>query len=116
MVLDFILANFGANLLEHTGQQGRFLHHLVRHLERTAVSHLSASRYSDEGTDSRRTGELQEPMLPFIPGRRAADKERASFAVFSTIIGAVEIARMLPAPAMREKVLASARDLLFRSS
>jgi hypothetical protein len=31
------------------------------------------------------------------------------------MIGAVEIARMLPEPAMREKVLASATDLLLRS-
>src|SRR5215472_15728943 len=54
-------------------------------------------------------------MLPFMPGRRTVDKERAFFAIFSTMIGAVEIARMLPDPAMREKVLASARDFLLRS-
>ncbi len=54
-------------------------------------------------------------MLPFMPGRRTADKERAFFSIFSTMVGAVEIARMLPEPVMREKVLASARDLLFRS-
>jgi TetR/AcrR family transcriptional regulator, transcriptional repressor for nem operon len=54
-------------------------------------------------------------MLPFMPGRRTADKERAFFSIFSTMVGAVEIARMLPEPAMREKVLASARDLLLRS-
>src|SRR3984957_4449384 len=54
-------------------------------------------------------------MLPFMPGRRTADKERAFFSIFSTMIGATEIARMLPQPAMREKVLASARDLLLRS-
>jgi TetR/AcrR family transcriptional repressor of nem operon len=54
-------------------------------------------------------------MLPFMPGRRTADKERAFFAIFSTMVGAVEIARMLPEPVMREKVLASARDLLLRS-
>ena len=48
-------------------------------------------------------------MLPFMPGRRTVDKERAFFAIFSTMIGAVEIARMLPDPAMREKVLASAQ-------
>jgi TetR/AcrR family transcriptional regulator, transcriptional repressor for nem operon len=54
-------------------------------------------------------------MLPFMPGRRAADKERAFFAIFSTMVGAIEIARMLPEPVMREKVLASARDLLLRS-
>jgi TetR/AcrR family transcriptional regulator, transcriptional repressor for nem operon len=53
-------------------------------------------------------------MLPFMPGRRTVDKERAFFAIFSTMIGAVEIARMLPAAA-RETVLGSARDLLLRS-
>src|SRR5580698_6753836 len=54
-------------------------------------------------------------MLPFMPGQRAADKERAFFAIFSTMIGAVEIARMLPDRAMREKVLASTTDFLLRS-
>ena len=42
-------------------------------------------------------------MLPFMPGRRIVDKERAFCAIFSTMIGAVEIARMLPDPAVREK-------------
>jgi len=54
-------------------------------------------------------------MLPFMPGRRTVDKEHAFFAIFSTMIGATEIARMLPDPAMREKVLGSARDFLLRS-
>jgi TetR/AcrR family transcriptional regulator, transcriptional repressor for nem operon len=54
-------------------------------------------------------------MLPFMPGRRAVDKERAFFSIFSTMIGAVEIARMLPEPEMREKVLAIARDFILRS-
>lgn len=54
-------------------------------------------------------------MVPFMPGRRTTDKERAFFAIFSTMIGAVEIARMLPDPAMRETVLRSARDFLLRS-
>jgi len=31
------------------------------------------------------------------------------------MIGATEIARMLPEPAMREKVLTSAKDFLLRS-
>ena len=53
-------------------------------------------------------------MLPFMPGRRTVDKERAFFAIFSTMIGAVELARMLPVPA-REKVLANARDFLLHS-
>lgn len=54
-------------------------------------------------------------MVPFMPGRRAIEKERAFLAIFSTMIGAVEIARILPERAMREKVLASARDFLLRS-
>ena len=54
-------------------------------------------------------------MLPFMPGRRVADKERAFFAIFSTMIGAIEMARVLPEAAMRAKVLASARDFLLSS-
>jgi len=54
-------------------------------------------------------------MAPFMPGRRTTDKERAFFAIFSTMIGAIEIARLLPDPAIREKVLGSARDFLLRS-
>jgi TetR/AcrR family transcriptional repressor of nem operon len=54
-------------------------------------------------------------MVPFMPGRRTKDKERAFFAIFSTMIGAIEIARLLPDPAIREKVLGSARDFLLRS-
>jgi TetR/AcrR family transcriptional repressor of nem operon len=57
----------------------------------------------------------QSRMLPFMPGQRPADKERAFFSIFSTMAGAIEIARMLPEPAMREKVLASAREFLLRS-
>jgi TetR/AcrR family transcriptional repressor of nem operon len=57
----------------------------------------------------------KDRMLPFMPGRRAADKERAFFAIFSTMAGAIEIARMLPEPAMREKVLATAKDFLLSS-
>jgi TetR/AcrR family transcriptional repressor of nem operon len=57
----------------------------------------------------------KDRMVPFMPGRRTADKERAFFSIFSTMIGAVEIARVLPDPAAREKVLASAREFLLNS-
>jgi len=43
------------------------------------------------------------------------DKERAFFAIFSTMIGAIEIARLLPDPAIREKVLGSAGDFLLHA-
>lgn len=71
--------------------------------------------------DKRMKGELlselvtyRDRMLPFMPGRKKTDKERAFFQIFSTMIGAVELARMLPGP-VRDKVLGSARDLLLRS-
>jgi TetR/AcrR family transcriptional regulator, transcriptional repressor for nem operon len=54
-------------------------------------------------------------MQPLMPGRRKEDKERAFFAIFSTMIGAVELARLLPDRAMRESVLAGSRDFLLRS-
>jgi TetR/AcrR family transcriptional regulator, transcriptional repressor for nem operon len=73
---------------------------------------------ADKAMNARILGELtkyKSRMLPFMPGRRAAEKERAFFAIFSTMIGAIAIARILPEPAMREKVLACARDFLLRS-
>lgn len=54
-------------------------------------------------------------IIQFMPGRRTADKERAFFTIFSTMMGAVQIARLQSDRAMREKVLATARDFLFRS-
>jgi TetR/AcrR family transcriptional repressor of nem operon len=57
----------------------------------------------------------RDRMLPFMPGRRAADKERAFFVIFSMMIGAVEIARMMPDHAAQEKVLASTREFLLHS-
>jgi TetR/AcrR family transcriptional repressor of nem operon len=57
----------------------------------------------------------RDRMLPFMPGRRPADKERAFFVIFSMMIGAVEIARMMPDRAAQEKVLASTREFLLRS-
>ena len=57
----------------------------------------------------------KDRMVRFMPGRRAADKERAFFVIFSTMSGAIEIARLLPESAMREKVLSIAREFLLGS-
>jgi TetR/AcrR family transcriptional repressor of nem operon len=57
----------------------------------------------------------KDRMIPFMPGRRTADKERAFFVIFSAMVGAVQIARMLPERAAQEKVLASTREFLLRS-
>ena len=57
----------------------------------------------------------RDRMIPFMPGRRTADKERAFYVIFSTMAGAIEIARMIPVREAQEKVLASAREFLLHS-
>lgn len=72
----------------------------------------------DQGMRGQIVGELvryRDRMLPFMPGRRREDKERAFFAIWSTMIGAIALARILPFPEVQAKVLGSARDLLLRS-
>ena len=54
-------------------------------------------------------------ILPFMPGRRIADKECAFITIFSTMLGAIGIARILPDPRARINVLATTRDFLLRS-
>lgn len=54
-------------------------------------------------------------LLSLMPGRRTVDKERAFYAIFSTMIGAVATARILPDNAARARVLTSAREFLLRS-
>jgi TetR/AcrR family transcriptional repressor of nem operon len=73
---------------------------------------------ADQRTRRQILGQLvnyKDRMVPFMPGRRTAEKERAFFAIFSTMLGAVELARILPEGAAREKVLESAREFLLRS-
>jgi TetR/AcrR family transcriptional repressor of nem operon len=73
---------------------------------------------ADKSMKAQILGELtkyKSRMLPFMPGRRAVDKERAFVVIISTMLGAVAIARMLPDQAARARVLASARDFLLGS-
>jgi len=57
----------------------------------------------------------KDRMLPFMPGRRTADKERSFFAIFSTMTGAIAIARMLPTATVRATMLAGVREFLLHS-
>ncbi|HEV2136521.1 MAG TPA: TetR/AcrR family transcriptional regulator [Terracidiphilus sp.] len=54
-------------------------------------------------------------ILPLMPGRQIADRERAYLVIFSTMIGAIQIARMQPDSAAREKVLSTIRGFLLSS-
>jgi TetR/AcrR family transcriptional repressor of nem operon len=57
----------------------------------------------------------KDRMVPFMPGRRIQEKERSFFVIFSTMVGAVEIARILPDRAAQERVLSSTREFLLSS-
>jgi TetR/AcrR family transcriptional regulator, transcriptional repressor for nem operon len=59
-------------------------------------------------------GQMKE-WVEFMPGVNATEQERNFFVIFSAIVGAVSIARILTEPADRQKVLASMRDHLLRS-
>ena len=55
----------------------------------------------------------KDQLVQFMPGRRTADRERAFFAIFSTMIGAVEMARMMSDAGARRLILNTARNFLF---
>ena len=73
---------------------------------------------TDKAVKAEIFGELtkyKDRLLPFMPGRRAADRERAFVVIFSTMIGAVGLARVLPDQTARATVLESAREFLLHS-
>lgn len=57
----------------------------------------------------------KDQLLRFMPGRRTVDRERAFFVIFSTMLGAIEMGRMIPDPAARQRMLAATRDFLLDS-
>lgn len=72
----------------------------------------------DKGMRGRILSELvnyKNRLVPFMPGEQTADKERAFFVIFSAMIGAVELARMLPERAAKEKVLTGTKEFLLQS-
>lgn len=56
-----------------------------------------------------------ERWVEFMPGRTAAERERNFVLIFTAMVGAVSVARILTDPADRQKVLADMRDHLLRS-
>jgi hypothetical protein len=50
-----------------------------------------------------------------MPGANAEEKAANFLAIFSSMVGTVAIARTMPDPAVRERILNSVRDQLLRS-
>ena len=67
----------------------------------------------------KRTADLMEELTDrwaeFMPGATPSERQRNFFVIFSTMAGAVAIARLFTEPADRQRVLASVRDYLLNS-
>ena len=57
----------------------------------------------------------RDRMVDFMPGQTAAEKQSNFYIIFTAMGGAVSIARILPDPAERQKILNSVRDHLLES-
>jgi TetR/AcrR family transcriptional regulator, transcriptional repressor for nem operon len=53
--------------------------------------------------------------VDFMPGRTTTERERNFLVIFTAMVGAVSVARILTEPADRKKVLADMRDHLLHS-
>ena len=58
---------------------------------------------------------LRQEVLPFMPGRNAEERAANFLAIFSSMVGAIAIARTMPDPAVRQRILNTVRDHLLES-
>ena len=56
---------------------------------------------------------LRQELLPFMPGRSDEEKSANFLAIFSSMVGAIAIARTMPDRTMRQNILNSVRDRLL---
>ena len=58
---------------------------------------------------------FRQQLLPFMPGKNAAEKATNFLAIISSMVGAIVIARTMPEPAVRQRILNTVRDHLLAS-
>jgi len=59
--------------------------------------------------------ERTNQWVEFMPGRTAEEREQNFLVIFSAMVGAVSVARLLTEPIERQKLLVSVRDYLLHS-
>jgi TetR/AcrR family transcriptional regulator, transcriptional repressor for nem operon len=57
---------------------------------------------------------FREELLPFMPGQSAEEKAANFLAIFSSMAGAIAIARTMPEAAVRQRILNTVRDHLLK--
>lgn len=58
---------------------------------------------------------FRQELLPFMPGHNEDEKAANFLAIFSSMIGAIAIARTMPDSAVRQRILNTVRDRLLKS-
>jgi TetR/AcrR family transcriptional regulator, transcriptional repressor for nem operon len=58
---------------------------------------------------------LRQELIPFMPGLNADEKAANFLAIFSSMVGTIAIARTMPDPAIRQRILNTVRDHLLQS-
>lgn len=58
---------------------------------------------------------FRHAVLPFMPGRNPEEKAANFLAIFSSMVGAITIARTMPDPALRQRILNTVRDHLLQT-
>ena len=58
---------------------------------------------------------LRQELIPFMPGRNAEEKAANFLAIFSSMVGTIAIARTMPDPAIRQRILNTVRDYLLQN-
>ncbi|HTZ49759.1 MAG TPA: TetR/AcrR family transcriptional regulator [Verrucomicrobiae bacterium] len=58
---------------------------------------------------------FRQELLPFMPGRNPDEKAANFLAIFSSMVGAIAIARTMPDLAVRQRILNTVQDGLLKS-
>lgn len=58
---------------------------------------------------------FRQELLPFMPGKNAEEKATNFVAIITSMVGAIAIARTMPDPAVRQRILNTVRDHLLQS-
>lgn len=58
---------------------------------------------------------FREAVLPFMPGRSTEEKGASFLAIFTSMVGAIAIARTMPDRAVRERILKTVEERLIGS-
>jgi TetR/AcrR family transcriptional repressor of nem operon len=58
---------------------------------------------------------LRQELIPFMPGHNAEEKAANFLAIFSSMVGTIAVARTMPDPVIRQRILNTVRDHLLHN-